>query len=155
MWHFSNGRGTVSDAATKTTHCPSLIAMLLPFRISKAGFTLIHTLFMIKAYPRLEHLTERTQQKTNIQTNKQDEIGCDLETLDIFFSLSLFLSLSLCPHRPLFPPCRVLDWPPSNMEQKRCDLMAIKCQIKLMDSNRPCSTMAKTQWIIVMEVMRS
>lgn len=51
------------------------------------------------------------------------------------------LSLSLIPSLFLsslasVPLCRILDWPPSNMEQKRCDLMAIKCQIKLMDSNR-------------------
>lgn len=61
-------------------------------------------------------------------------------------------------HGGLFSPSlslwRVTEWPPLSMAMSWCDLMAIKCQIKLMDSN--CQSRSHVaQWIIVMEWVKS
>lgn len=79
-------------------------------------------------------------------------------------SLPLTLSLSLnnvcqkwtTPGSLLQPShWTIRKWPPLSMALSCCDLTAIKCQVKLMDSYCQSAEAYITQWIIVMEWMMS
>lgn len=61
------------------------------------------------------------------------------------------------PLSPLLQPSlwTVSEWPPLSMALSCCDLTAIKCQIKLMDSNCQRAEAYTPQWIIVMEWVMS